>query len=118
LKFSSAESFINEDYLVFPTVIAGVTLPTPLGGDSLGTSIRHPTPDQSVTPLERPLNALEPDTFYDTNCRAGRGDFNGPEIMGKGEGLTQQMHWGILRVLAARSFSCHHLSPPGLISAR
>jgi len=95
-----------------------VTLSTPPDDDPLGTSIRHLTFGQSVTPPERLLNALELDTFYDTNCRAGRGDFNDSEIMGKGEGLTQQMHWGILRMLAARSFSCHHLSPPGLISAR
>jgi len=69
-----------------------MTLSTPLDGDSLGTSIRHLTPDQFVTSLERFLNALELDTFYDTNCRAGRGDFNGSEIMGKDEDLTQQMH--------------------------
>jgi len=105
-------------YLVFSIVIAEMTLSTLFDDDSLGTSIRHLIFDQFVTPPERFLNALELDTFYDTNCRAGRGDFNDSEIMGKGEGLTQQMHWGILRVLATRSFSCHHLSPPGLISAR
>jgi len=78
-----------------------MTLSTSLDDDSLGTSIRHLTLDQFITSPERLLNALELDTFYDTNCRAGRGDFNGSEIMGKDEGLTQQMHWGILRMLAA-----------------
>jgi len=105
-------------YLVFPTVIAEMTLSTPLDDDSLGTSIRHLTLDQFVISLERSLNALELDTFYDTNCRAGRDDFNDSEIMEKDEGLTQQMHWGILRMLTTRSFSCHHLSPLELISAR
>jgi len=73
-------------------VIAEVTLSTLFDDDSLGTSIRHLTLDQFITSLERLLNALELDTFYDTNCRVGRDDFNGSEIMGKGEGSTQQMH--------------------------
>jgi len=79
-------------YLLFSIIIAEMTLSTLFDDDSLGTSIRHFTLDQFVTSLERSLNVLELNTFYDTNCQAGRDDFNGSDIMEKGEDLTQQMH--------------------------
>ncbi len=70
------------------------------------------------THLERLLDAVERRTFYDSNCRAGWGDFNDPEIMEKDAGLTLQTGGGILTALPARSPSVHHLPPPGLISTR
>jgi len=106
------------DYLLFPTVIGVGDALNPPDGDRLGTSIRHLPPDQSVTCPEFLLDVLELDTFYDSNCRAGSGDFNASKILEKYEGLTQQLRWEILTVLAARSPSCHHLPPPGSIPAR
>ncbi len=48
------------------------------------------------------LDALEqPCTFYDMNCRAGRGDFNGSKIFGKDECLSQKMRLEILLRRAA-----------------
>jgi len=73
---------------------------------------------RSVTCPELLLDVLELDTFYDSNCRAGSDDFNASKIIEKYEGLTQQLRWGILTVLAARSPSCHHLPPPGSTYAR
>ncbi len=87
----------------------------PLGRRRLAES---PTPGQSVTSLELLLDTLWWRTFADEDCRADRGQFNGSKIPEKYEGLTQQMGSGILRVGAARSPSCQHLPPPGLISAR
>ncbi len=43
------------------------------------------------------LDALEPGTFYDTNCRAGQGDFNGSKY----EDLIPKMRLGILPPRAA-----------------
>ncbi len=42
------------------------------------------------------LDALEPGTFYDTNCRAGQGDFNGSKLIEKYEDLIPKMRLGIL----------------------
>jgi hypothetical protein len=84
----------------------------PPGGDPLGTPIRHRPPGQSVTGSELPLDALEQETFCDGICRAGQGDFTGSKIIQKYAGLTQQMRWGILTVLAARSPSCQHFPHP------
>ncbi len=67
--FSSVSS--REIYLLFPTVIAEMMLSNTLDDDSRGTSIRHLILDQFVIPPEHSLNALEPHTFYDANCRAG-----------------------------------------------
>jgi len=105
-------------YLLFPTVIEIDDALNHLDGDRLGTSIHHRPLDQSVTRFERSLGSLRLGTFYDRNCRAGRGDFNAVKIMEKDAGLTAQMRSRILTVLEARSLSCHHLSPPGSISAR
>ena len=113
-----SESISKSSYLLFPTVTWAGDAPIDPGGDRLGTSIRHLPPGQSVTCPELLLDVLEPGTFYDSNCRAGSGDFNASKIIGKYEGLTQQLRWGILTVLAARSPSCHHLPPPGSIPAR
>jgi len=116
--FNNLVQCIKVIYLLFPTVTwAGDALIDP-GDDRLGTSIRHLPPGQFVTCLEFLLDVLELDTFYDSNCRAGSDDFNASKIIGKYEGLTQQLRWGILTVLAARSLSCHHLPPPGSIPAR
>ncbi len=62
---------------------------------------------------ERLLDGLELSTFYDINCRAGSADFNASKMIKKYAGLTRQMRWGILTVLAQLSAP----SPPGLIPA-
>ena len=104
-------SSIFAHYLLFPTVTWAGDAPTDPGGDRLGTSIRHLPPGQSVTCPEFLLDVLELDTFYDNNCRADSGDFNASKIIRKYEGLTRQLRWGILTVLAARSPSCQPPSP-------
>ncbi len=47
------------------------------------------------------LDALEPGTFYDMNCRAGQGDFNGSKLIEKYEDLIPKMRLGILPPRAA-----------------
>jgi len=86
----------------------------------------HPASGATCPPVDRLpasksyyyVDALCRRTFADEGCRADRGQVNGPKTSGKYEGLIQQLGWGILRVGAARSSSCSHLPPPGLISAR
>jgi len=73
---SSDFACIRLVYLLFPTVIEVDDALNHLDGDRLGTSIHHRPLDQSVTRFERPLGPLRLGTFYDRNCRAGRGDFN------------------------------------------
>ncbi len=114
--FSSVSS--REISLLFPTVIAEMMLSNTLDDDSLGTSIRHLILDQFVIPSEHSLNALEPHTFYDANCRAGRNDCNDSEIRRKDADLIQQMRSKLLMVETARSLSCQHLSSSESISAR
>jgi len=104
-------------YLLFSIIIAEMMLSILFNNDSLDTLICHLTLDQFIISLEHSLNAFELDTFYDMNCRVDRDNFNDSEIMKKDEGLTQQMHWEILRVLMTWSFSCHHLFSLELISA-
>ncbi len=69
------------------------------------------------------LDALEPGTFYDTNCRAGQGDFNGSKVIEKYEDLIPKMRLGILppraapvpnRPAPARISSCALITPPTL----
>ncbi len=115
---SFSHAFAEKDYLLFSTVTWAGDAPIDLGDDRLGTSIRHLPLDQFVTCPEFLLDVLELDTFYDNNCRADSDDFNASKIIRKYEGLTRQLRWGILTILAARSPSCHHLPPPESISAR
>jgi len=85
-----------------------VTLSKP-GVDVLGTSIRHLNPGQSVTWPELLLDALGPSTFYDMNCRVGRGDFNGSKFFEKVEGLSPKMR---LEILLRRAAPVPHLPAP------
>ncbi len=63
-----------------------------------------------ITNLELRKDALWWWTFYYSDCRVNRDEFNDSKISEKYEGLTQQMSSKILTVLTIQSFSCHHLS--------
>ncbi len=106
-------------YLVFSTVIAEMTLSTPLRRRFAWhvDSSPHPRSIRHLTWTFSKRSRARYFSWHELSSRSRRLQrfrnhgkrwrFDSANALG-----------GILRVLTARSFSCHHLSPPGLISAR